>query len=134
MRSYWSSNGVAWVQQGLEDVSTNSNGPLPSSLYIGIACTAHNNNSVTATVLNYTYGASFADYNSAYVAPTNLPTQAKLSASISGGNIVISWAPAGGTLNSSPSLGSGAAWTPVGTANPATVPVSGNAKFFRVGP
>jgi hypothetical protein len=60
--------------------------------------------------------------------------QAKLSASISGDNIVISWTPTGGTLQSSSSLGVGETWSTVGTTNPATVPISGKAKFFRVVP
>jgi hypothetical protein len=60
--------------------------------------------------------------------------QAKLSAFISGGSIVISWTPRGGTLQSSPSLGAGETWSTVGTANPATVTISGNAEFFRVVP
>jgi hypothetical protein len=60
--------------------------------------------------------------------------QAKLSASISGDNIVISWTPTGGTLQSSPSLGAGETWSTVGTTNPATVPISGKTKFFRVVP
>jgi hypothetical protein len=58
----------------------------------------------------------------------------KLTASLSGNNIVISWAPTGGTLQSSPTVGTGAIWTPAGTNNPATIPISGKAEFFRVGP
>lgn len=132
LQSFWSSNGVDWVREGLFDLSTNSQGPLPASMYVGICCTAHNNNSTSATDLNYYYTASFANYNSSYIAPTNTP-QASLSASISGSNISISWTPAGGTLQSSPALGAGATWTAVGTANPASVPLSGgSAKFFRV--
>jgi hypothetical protein len=67
------------------------------------------------------------------VAGGNTP-QAKLSASISGNSIVISWTPTGGTLQSSPSFGVGETWSTVGTANPATVAISGNAKFFRIVP
>jgi hypothetical protein len=67
------------------------------------------------------------------VAGGNTP-QAKLSASISADGIVISWTPTGGTLQSSPSLGAGETWSTVGTANPASVGISGNAKFFRVVP
>ena len=133
LRSYWSSNAVQWVQQGLADVSTNANGKLPDTLYVGICGTAHANDSYSATELKYVYTASFADYNSAYVAPTNT-IPATVSASSAAGNIVISWTPAGGTLQSTPTLGQGAAWTTVGTANPATIPVSGTAKFFRVAP
>ena len=67
------------------------------------------------------------------VAGGNSP-QAKLSASISGDSIVISWTPIAGTLQSSPSLGAGETWSTVGTASPAKVAISGNAKFFRVIP
>jgi hypothetical protein len=133
LQSFWSSNAVQWVQQAAADISTNASGPLTPSLYVGICCTAHDNNLVTATTLNYYYTASFAGYNSAYVAPTNIVSPT-LSAAVSGGNIVISWSPTGGTLQSSSDLGSGAAWTPVGVPNPATVPISGAARFFRVIP
>ncbi len=67
--------------------------------------------------------------------PVAAPANPKLSATLSGSNIVITWAPAGGTLQSSTSVGAGATWLPVGTANPATIPLSGSVnKFFRVGP
>jgi len=135
LHSYWSSNGVDWVQEGLTDWSTNAAGPMPAQTYVGICCTAHNNNSTTATTLNFYYTASFADYNSSFVASTNAGP-AKLTATLSGGNVVISWSPAGGTLQSSLKVGAGAAWTAVGTANPsAPIPIAGAAdKFFRVGP
>jgi hypothetical protein len=135
LHAYWSSNGVDWVQEALTDWSTNATGPMPATVYVGICCTAHNNNGVTATVLNYYYTASFDHYNSSFVASTNAQP-ATLTAKLQGGNIVISWSPAGGTLQSATALGGGpASWTPVGTANPATIPISGGAdKFFRVGP
>jgi hypothetical protein len=60
--------------------------------------------------------------------------QTSLSASISGGNIEISWTPFGGTLESSLVLGPGATWSIVGTQNPTNVPISGGAKFFRIHP
>jgi PA14 domain len=133
LTAFASSNAVDWTQQAYTDWTTNSAGPMPAALYVGICATAHNNNAVDATVLNYYYNASFANYNSSFI-PTPPSNNPKLTASISGGNIVISWAPAGGTLQSSPSVGTGAVWTPAGTANPATIPISGTAKFFRVGP
>jgi hypothetical protein len=41
--------------------------------------------------------------------------------------------PAGGTLLSSPALsGPSVDWQPVGTANPATLPATGSAQYFRV--
>jgi hypothetical protein len=135
LAAFWSSNSVNWVQEALTDWSTNAQGPMPASVFVGICCTAHNNNSTSATLLNYYYTASFANYNSAFVPPQTTNTQATLKASLSGNNVSISWTPTGGTLQSSPTLGAGATWTPVGTANPTTVTLSGaGAKFYRVGP
>jgi hypothetical protein len=133
LRGFWSTNGVDWVQEGLTDWNTNAAGPMPAQTFVGICATAHNNNSVTATTLNYYYTASFADYNSAYVAPTN-SAKPTLSAKVSGGNITVSWSPAGGTLQSTTALGAGATWATEGTANPATIPLTGTSKFFRVKP
>jgi hypothetical protein len=71
-------------------------------------------------------------------------TSVSLSASMSGGNIVLKWPTTSAlvTLLSSPSLGTGAIWTPVNTANGALTVVSGNyqvtvsgtgtAQFFRL--
>src|SRR5205807_4345280 len=99
LQSYWSSNGVAWSREGLVDVSTNANGPLPASMFVGICCTAHaNDNPATATALRMVYTASFDNYNSSFVAA---PPQASLTASLSNGNVVISWSPTGGALQSS---------------------------------
>jgi hypothetical protein len=55
-----------------------------------------------------------------------------VQASRSGSNLTIQWAPAGGTLESSPALGPAAVWTAVGTANPATVPIGVANTFYRV--
>jgi hypothetical protein len=57
-----------------------------------------------------------------------------LSVSQSGGNVTISWSPAGGTLLSSPALsGPTAIWTPVGTANPTVINSAFNkVQYFRV--
>ena len=49
-----------------------------------------------------------------------------------GDNVVISWSPAGGRLESSPVLGPGATWTTETTDNPAVIPITGTAKYFRV--
>jgi hypothetical protein len=46
--------------------------------------------------------------------------------------MTISWAPAGGTLQSTTSLTSPIAWQDVGAANPATIQTTGTAQFFRV--
>jgi len=50
----------------------------------------------------------------------------------SGNSITIGWSPAGGTLESSPTLGSGAVWTSAGTANPATVTIGTANAFYRI--
>lgn len=49
----------------------------------------------------------------------------------SGANVVISWSPGGGHLESSPVLGPDAVWTSEGAANPRTLPATG-AKYFKV--
>jgi hypothetical protein len=71
-------------------------------------------------------------------------TSVSLSASASGSNVVLKWPTTSAlvTLLSSPTLGSGAVWTPVSTANGAlavaggnyqvTVPDTGSAQFFRL--
>ena len=69
------------------------------------------------------------NFNDAATQPAD---PARLTAVRSGANITIQWAPAGGTLESSPALGAGAVWTAVGTANPATVTVGNGSLFYRV--
>ena len=68
-------------------------------------------------------------------------TNVSLSASVSGGNLVIKWPTTSAlvTLLSSPSLGAGAVWTPVSAALTVaggnyqmTVPDTGTAQFFRL--
>jgi Bacterial Ig-like domain (group 2) len=71
-------------------------------------------------------------------------TSVSLTASVSGGNVVLKWPTTSAliTLLSSPALGNGAVWTPVSTANGAlavaggnyqvTVPDTGSAQFFRL--
>ncbi|MCZ7638050.1 MAG: hypothetical protein M5U12_19610 [Verrucomicrobia bacterium] len=47
-----------------------------------------------------------------------------------GGNLILSWQPTGGTLESSSDL---AAWTPVaGATSPVTVPMTAAQAFYRV--
>jgi hypothetical protein len=74
LTAYWSTNAdpsSTWTEEAATDLSTNANGLLPAVVYVGIACTAHVNDPVAASVLKYPYQASFVDYNSAYVAPSN---------------------------------------------------------------
>jgi hypothetical protein len=65
--------------------------------------------------------------------PVSVSPGTNLVAWISGGSIQMAWTPSGGTLESSPVLGSGATWSTVyGWQLP--VPTSVGAKFFRVRP
>ena len=71
-------------------------------------------------------------------------TSVSLTASMSGGNVVLQWPTTSAlvTLLSSPTLGAGAVWTPVSMANGAlavaggnyqvSVPDTGSAQFFRL--
>jgi hypothetical protein len=137
LQAFWSTNANAdtWTLQAVIDVSTNAAGPLPASVYVGIDTCAHANDATTATVFRNYYTGVYANYNSAYVASTNA-TAPRLSASISGNKVTISWSPAGGTLQSSPKVGTGATWTTVPNAtNPMTVTISGTSDaFYRVKP
>jgi len=132
---YSSSNMVDWLPLGAYDTTTNANGALPSAVYVGICTTAHNNDSLTNAVppppFKYYNTADYADYNSSFVAVN----RARLSTTISGTNVIVTWTPAGGHLESSPALsGPGVNWQSLGTSNPATVPiVPGTAsQFLRV--
>ena len=60
----------------------------------------------------------------------NPPTLTSISRS--GNSITIQWVPAGGTLESSPTLGSTATWTAVGPANPATITIGASNIYYRV--
>jgi len=61
------------------------------------------------------------------------PAGLKLSITASGGNVSISWSPAGGTLQkTSQLLPSGTVWTNAGTANPTVQPIGASPTFFRV--
>jgi hypothetical protein len=55
------------------------------------------------------------------------------TASVAGNNLTIAWAPTGGRLQSTAAfVGAATVWKDVGTANPATVPITGSSLFLRV--
>ena len=133
LTAYSSSNGIDWVALGAYDTTTNASGPLPAAVYVGVCTTAHNNDSANATVppppYNYYNTAEYADYNSSFVAIS----RPRLSLSLSGANMIVSWTPTGGHLESSPALsGPGVNWQSLGTANPATIPITSGSQFLRV--
>ena len=128
LTAYASSDGNTWTLLATQDPRTvGAATALPATVYVGISTTAHNNDVEGATEFLYYSQSEYADYNSNYAPVANAAT---LTATTSGGNLVISWTPAGGHLQSSTALGG--SWTDAGTANPATIPMTGAAKFFRV--
>jgi hypothetical protein len=131
LSAFISTNGSSWLQLAYQDTSTNAAGPLSSVAMVGICTTAHNNDVAglsSAGPFLYYNTAEYANYNSSYVA-----AGPQLSISVSGGNVIISWTPTGGHLQSSPTLsGPGVNWQTIGTANPATVSIGSGAQFFRV--
>jgi Concanavalin A-like lectin/glucanases superfamily len=76
--------------------------------------------------------ADYAAGPNTVVLPSPTAGGAKLHASVSGSNLVISWLPAGGHLESNAKVNNSAGWTTVGTANPATIPLGAGPMFFRV--
>ena len=71
--AYGGSDGKNWTELARMDVSTraDSDGPMPASMYVGIATTAHHNDAYGipyAQQLYWNY-ASVDSYNSSYVAP-----------------------------------------------------------------
>jgi hypothetical protein len=133
LASYASSNMVNWVQLGAYDTSTNVNGPLNAEVYVGLCTTAHGNDVIGGPppppFLWYNT-AEYANYNSSFVP---LAPPAQLTITRSGGNVTVSWTPAGGHLEASPAVaGPGVNWQNVGTANPAIVPIGTGPQFFRV--
>ena len=126
---YQSSDGVTW-NLTMADSPTNhgASTPLPATAYVGLAVTAHNN-TADAKYLNVSQFQNFQD--TATLPRPAVP--ATITATLVGNNVVISWTPTGGRLQSATTLkNGGTVWTDVGTANPATIPVSGAGKYFRV--
>ena len=131
LQAYSSSNRVDPVLLAQYDTGTNAAGPLPSVVYLGICTVAHDNDRITDPVppppYKYYNTAEYADDTSSFVVP------AVLSASKSGNNLIISWTPTGGHLESSPAIsGARVNWQNIGSANPATVPLGAGSQFFRV--
>lgn len=64
--------------------------------------------------------------------PPKRAERISLSASRTANNLTIQWSPAGGTLETTSSLGGTPTWTAVGTQNPAVVPIGTGSAFYRV--
>ena len=134
LSAYYSTSGLTWTLLATNNPTLVGDlTPLPATVYVGICTTAHNNDPVGTPPdqLRFLNVVNYADYDSSYVPPAFVPP-ATLTANRSGNNLNISWTPAGGHLESSPVIGTGAVWTTVGTANPASVPIGTGNQYFRV--
>jgi hypothetical protein len=131
LSAYSSTNGYTWLLEAQQDPGTNGQAtPLTNVVYVGICTTAHDNDAQGASPLLYLETADYDNYGAPQVAPVTTTLAVAKAAS---GSITVSWTPAGGTLMSSPALsGASVDWTAVGTANPATIPITGKAQYFRV--
>jgi hypothetical protein len=128
LEAFRSANGLSWTRSAAYDTGTNVNGALPSTAYIGLCTTAHNNDAPgldpnTGPFLYYNT-VEYANYNSSYIPP------AQLTAVISGANFVVSWLPNVGHLEASPTISG--PWVNIGSVNPTTVPIGPGSRFFRV--
>jgi hypothetical protein len=131
--AYSSSNAVSWTHLASYNTATNVNGALTNVAYVGLCTTAHNNDPLFGPPpppFLYFNTVEYADYTSSFVPAAPAP---QLTAVLSGANLSISWAPAGGHLEASPAIsGPGVNWQTVGASNPASVAVGPGARFFRV--
>jgi hypothetical protein len=123
--AYASADKVNWNWMGdFNPLASGSSNAFPSVVNVGL-CTSPRvapPNPDLATALYQNFG----DY---VAGPTLTATLVAASNSLT-----ISWTPGGGSLYSSPVLGSGATWTLVTANNPATVPITRTAPamFFQV--
>jgi hypothetical protein len=130
--TYYSTNGTEWLQEGTFDPTTNGNmTPFPNVMYIGMAATAHNDVGVGAAGSLNRSTAIFDNYGPT-VTSSGSPT-ITVSYDAATQSLTVSWVPTGGALYESSTLGSNASWTAVAPGgNPATIPITGTAMFFRV--
>ena len=88
------------------------------------------NRVLTETEIKSLYAGGTGQSLSAFVSIQTPP--AELTITRSGNDLSIQWSPGGGTLEFRPLLGSAAAWTTVGTANPALIQMQPDGGFYRV--
>jgi len=130
LEAFRSVDGLTWTRSAAYDTGTNVNGALPSTAFVGLCTTAHNNDTPGGDPngpLIYYNTVEYANYTSSYIPP------AQLTAVVSGANLIVSWTPNIGHLEASPAIsGPGVNWQPVGGGNPATIPIGPGPRFFRV--
>jgi hypothetical protein len=121
LKGYWSNDGVTW---NLLATHTIPGEALPTTLYVGMVVTSHDNN----------FDAPLAEavFNEFSIAPFTAVVDTTLNVSASSGNITISWN-GPGTLEATDALGT-PNWQPVSgvTGSSFTTPANGTKRFFRV--
>lgn len=150
---YTSTNGVDWSNRmdvdlndanhaGFLDLTGKPAGKWPSVCYVGLGSTSHtgvgnppenNDGAVGETWYSpigqpfgcYIIYRDFGDVTPAVVTP---PSGIKLSFTVSGSNLMVSWT-GSGKLQSKTDLNA-TTWTDIGTANPATVPIGKTGNLF----
>jgi hypothetical protein len=133
LTAYAGSDGNTWFKLAEQTVTqnvTNNPTPMPDSMYVGICTTGHGNDAEGTPMLNlvqYNY-STFANYNSSYTGVTPPPIPSVTVGPI-GTNIVVSWTPTGGMLQSSTDL---VTWNNVGLINPRTNAPTAAKTFYRV--
>jgi hypothetical protein len=131
LSAFYSTNGTSWTLQATNDPTVvGSQTALPAVVYVGLCTTAHNNDAfgTDPTQLRFLNTVDYDSYNSSYVAAGPV-----LKATLAGNQITVTWTPSAGRLLASPALtGAGVNWQQVGTGGSVTLPVTGNAMFFRV--
>ncbi len=136
LNAFSSQDGVNWTQLAYDNPTNYATmTALPNTVYVGICTTAHNNDpaGTAFSALQYLNVVDYDNYNSSYVPTVPIGGAVKMAITRSGSNLTISWTPGGGTLQSSPALGSSANWQPVaGATNPMTIPISSGVVFYRV--
>jgi hypothetical protein len=123
--AYASTDKVDWTWLGdFNPVTSGMSNAFPSVVNVGMCTTAHVTPPI-ADLATATY-QNFGDYVERPMLTATFVTASN--------SLTISWTPAGGSLYSSPVLGSGAAWTLVTANNPATIPITKTepAMFFKV--
>ena len=127
---------VTWTNQGaITHTSTSGTSPTPDGLW-----TSGFLNPAMTFSHQFTSSGSFPYYCQVHTFMTASVTvqeaatnMVKLAVRMSGNNLIVSWSPAAGTLQSTTELlGAETVWTDVGTANPATVPIAAGNLFLRV--
>lgn len=150
---YSSTNGVDWSQRmdadlndtnhaGFLDLAGKPAGKWPSVCYVGLGSTSHtgvgntpqtNDGSVGETwysPIGQPFGCFVIYRDFGDVTPSAGPPASgiKLSFSVSGSNLMVSWTGTG-KLQSKTDLNS-STWTDIGTTNPATVPIGKTGNLF----